>query len=61
VALDIAAKVPKTAVLPPVNYGVSEHYKEFPFCVSLSFDTEIALLKDILESVYREGIKKYLL
>jgi creatinine amidohydrolase len=58
VALDIAAKVSKTAVLPPVNYGVSEHYKEFPFCVSLSFDTEIAFLKDIFESVYREGIKK---
>jgi len=58
VALDIAAKVPRTAVLPPVNYGVSEHYKEFPFCVSLSFETEISLLKDIFESVYREGIKK---
>jgi creatinine amidohydrolase len=58
IALDIAAKVPRTAVLPPVNYGMSEHYKEFPFCVSLSFDTEIALLKDIFESLYREGIMK---
>ena len=58
VALDIAARVPKTAVLPPLNYGVSEHYKEFPFCVSLSFETEIALLKDILESLHREGIRK---
>lgn len=58
IALDIAAKLPRTAVLPPVNYGVSEHYKEFPFCVSLSFDTEIALLKDIFESLHREGIKK---
>jgi creatinine amidohydrolase len=58
VALDIAAKVPKTAVLPPVNYGVSEHYKEFPFCVSLSYDTEIALLRDVFESLHREGVKK---
>ena len=58
VALDIAARVPKTAVLPPVNYGVSEHYKDFPFTVSLQFETEIALLKDIFESVYREGIRK---
>jgi creatinine amidohydrolase len=58
VALDIAGKVPRTAVLPPVNYGVSEHYKEFPFCVSLSYDTEIALLRDIFESLHREGIKK---
>jgi len=58
IALDIAARVPKTAVLPPVNYGVSEHYKEFPFTVSLQFETAIALIRDILESVYREGIRK---
>jgi creatinine amidohydrolase len=58
VALDIAARVPKTAVLPPVNYGVSEHYKQFPFTISLQFDTETALIRDILESVYREGIRK---
>jgi len=57
-ALDIAARVPKTAVLPAVNYGVSEHYKEFSFCVSLQFDTEIAMLRDILESVYSKGIRK---
>ena len=58
IALEIAQRVPKTAVLPPVNYGVSEHYKEFPFTVSLQFETETALLRDILESVYREGIRK---
>ena len=58
IALEIAGRVPRTAVLPPVNYGMSEHYKEFPFTVSLQFETEIALLRDILESVYREGIRK---
>jgi creatinine amidohydrolase len=57
-ALDIAARLPKTAVLPPLNYGVSEHYRDFPFTVSVRFDTEIAFLRDILESVYREGIRK---
>ena len=58
VALDIAARVPKTAVLPPLNYGVSEHYKQFPFTVSVSFETESAFLRDIFESIYREGIRK---
>lgn len=58
IGLEVAARVPKTAVLPPVNYGVSEHYKQFPFTVSLQFETEIAILRDILESVYREGIRK---
>jgi creatinine amidohydrolase len=58
VALDIAARLPGTAVLPPLNYGVSEHYKDFPFTVSVRFETEIAFLADIFESVYREGIRK---
>jgi creatinine amidohydrolase len=58
VGLEVASRVPKMAVLPPVNYGVSEHYRDFPFTVSLQFETEIALLRDILESVYREGIRK---
>ncbi len=58
VALDIAACLPKTAVLPPLNYGMSEHYKSFSFTVSLQFDTETAIIRDILESVYREGIRK---
>jgi creatinine amidohydrolase len=58
IAQEIAQRVPKTGVLPPLNYGMSEHYKEFPFCVSLQYETEIAILRDILESVYREGIRK---
>lgn len=57
-ALDIAARVPKTAVLPPLNYGASDHYRSFSFTVSLQFDTEISIIHDILESVYREGIRK---
>jgi creatinine amidohydrolase len=58
VALDIAARLQNTVVLPPVNYGMSEHYKSFSFTVSLQFDTETAIIRDILESVYREGIRK---
>ncbi|MFA7303545.1 MAG: creatininase family protein [Methanoregula sp.] len=57
-ALDVAARLPNAAVLPPVNYGMSEYYKDFSFTVSLQPDTETAIIRDILESVYREGIKK---
>jgi creatinine amidohydrolase len=57
-ALDIAGRLPRTAVLPPLNYGVSEHYRDFAFTVSIRFETQIAFLRDILESVYREGIRK---
>ncbi len=58
IGLDIAACLPDTVVLPPVNYGMSEHYKMFSFSVSLQFETETAIIRDILESVYREGIRK---
>ncbi|HET6485586.1 MAG TPA: creatininase family protein [Spirochaetia bacterium] len=57
-ALDIAARLSRVAVLPPVNYGVSEHYKDFSFTVTLGFETQSAVIRDILESVYREGIRK---
>jgi len=58
IALDIAARLPKTAVLPPLNYGVSEHYRDFAFTVTVQFETQTAFLRDILESVHREGIRK---
>lgn len=58
IALDIAARVPRMAVLPPVNYGMSEHYKNFSFTVSLKFETEVALLRDIFESLCRERVTK---
>ena len=58
-SLEIAERVPGTVVLPPVNYGYSEHYQNFSFTVSLRSGTETALIEDILESVYREGIRKF--
>jgi creatinine amidohydrolase len=60
-AREIARRVPGTTVLPPLNYGMSEHYRNFPFTVSLRPDTETAVIRDILESLYREGIRKVLI
>lgn len=57
-AREIAARVPGMVVLPPVNYGVSVHYRDFPFTISLNFETETAIIRDILQSVYHEGIRK---
>ena len=57
-ARDLAARVERTAVLPAVPYGMSEHYKDFPFTISLKFETETAIIRDILESLWRERIFK---
>jgi creatinine amidohydrolase len=57
-AEEVAKRLPGAAVLPVVPYGVSEHYRDFSFTVSLGFETETAIIEDILESVYREGIRR---
>jgi len=43
-AQEVAAQVPKTAVLPPVNYGMSEYYRDFSFTVSLDEPPSLSIL-----------------
>jgi creatinine amidohydrolase len=45
-------------LLPPLYYGMSEHYKDFSFTVSLRYETLAELLKDILLSLHRERIDR---
>ncbi len=52
----IADEVDGLLVLPPVNVGYSGHYDTFPFTLTLSYDTTISVIYDILESVIRNGI-----
>lgn len=58
IAEKIAAQVEGLLVLPPVNVGYSEHYAHFPFTLSISCETMVAVLKDIMRSVIRNGIEK---
>jgi creatinine amidohydrolase len=60
VACKVAEKIPGTLVLPPIPYGMSEHYAHFPLTISLRSETLIAVLKDILRSLIRQGIEKIL-
>lgn len=54
----VAEQVEGLLVLPPVNVGFSEHYAHFPFTLSLSQETLIAVLKDLMRSVIKNGVKK---
>jgi creatinine amidohydrolase len=58
IACNVAEKRIGTSVLPPLNYGMSEYYKQFSFTISLHPETESAVIRDILVSVGREGIRK---
>ncbi|HID86340.1 MAG TPA: creatininase family protein [Anaerolineae bacterium] len=57
-ALKVAERVPGLLVLPPVTYGMSEHYAHFPLTISLRSETLVAVLKDILRSLLKHGIEK---
>jgi len=57
-AQKVAEQIPGLLVMPPVTYGMSEHYSSFAFTASLQAETLIAVLKDILLSVLRNGIEK---
>jgi len=57
-SLKVAERVPGLLVLPPVTYGMSEHYAHFPLTISLRSETLVAVLKDILRSLLKHGIGK---
>ena len=54
----VADQVDGLLVLPSINVGMSQHYTHFPFTLSLQPETLVAVLKDILRSVIKNGIKK---
>jgi len=57
-SVKIAEKVKGLLVLPPITVGYSEHYSYFPFNLSLSAETLIEVIKDVLTSVIKNGIKR---
>ncbi|MGR3765944.1 creatininase family protein [Rossellomorea sp. NS-SX7] len=51
---------PHVLVTPTINMGVSPHHLNFPGTISLKPDTLIAILRDIVQSLKHQGIKKFL-
>ena len=58
---DIAACFDDMLVLPALSYGVSDNHMMFDFTLSLSPETLIAVLQDILESLFIRGIFRVIL
>jgi creatinine amidohydrolase len=48
-------------VFPAQPFGVTPYFSDFPGTVSLRLSTYIALMDDILESLYRSGFRRILL
>src|SRR5262249_5346191 len=45
-------------VYPAVPFGLTPYFSDFPGTVSLRLSTYIALIEDLLESVYRSGFRR---
>ncbi len=57
----LAERVEGLMVLPPLNYGLSQHYNKFPFTVSLTPETMTNTIKEVLLEIVRNGIKKIII
>jgi creatinine amidohydrolase len=60
IACEVAARMDKAVVVPPLWYGMSRHYRHKPMCVSLSSQTLITVLKEVMESLIFWNIPKIL-
>jgi creatinine amidohydrolase len=48
-------------VFPPLNYGITPYFRSFPGTVSLTMDTYMRVVRDMLDSVAGYGFKRILL
>jgi creatinine amidohydrolase len=60
-ALEVGRRVPNTMVLPPTWFGMSLRYRHKPMTITLTNDTNIRVIEDILDSLVYWGIKKVLI
>jgi len=60
-AEEVAKRLEKTVVVPPLWYGMSLHYRHKPMCISLTNETITRVIREVLESLAYWGIMKALI
>lgn len=55
-----AARETGVLVTPPLWFGDSPHHLEFPGTISLSTETLVSIMKDIIRSLARNGFRKFI-
>jgi creatinine amidohydrolase len=56
----VAERYPESLLLPPLPYGMSEHYEGVGCALTLSPETLAAVLTDVCESVLKNGVRRIL-
>ncbi len=52
---------PRALAVPAVPYGIAPHHMNFPGTMTLEPETFIAVLEDLVDSMYRHGFRKFFL
>ena len=60
-AEEVAKRINGLLVLPPIPYGMSLHYAEFPIAITLTSETLTKVLKNVFASLLKHGIKKVII
>ena len=57
----VSQRVEGMLCLPALPFGMSRHYSSFPLSITLSTETQLHVLKEILDSLNQQGIRRLLI
>lgn len=57
---DAASQKTGVLVAPPINFGVSPYFLNYPGTISLRLTTLLAIVEDIFNSLYSQGFRRFL-
>lgn len=57
---DAASQKTGVLIAPPLNFGISPYFLDYPGTLSLRSSTFLDLIEDLIRSVYRQGFRRIL-
>ena len=61
IATEVSKGVEGMLMLPPIPYGMSAHYSEFPLAITLKTETLMHVLFEVFDSLRKHGIPRLLI
>jgi creatinine amidohydrolase len=55
---DAASQQSGVIVAPPLNFGCSSYFMDYPGTISIRVETLLKIVEDMIRSVYRQGFKR---
>ncbi len=50
---------PRALAVPVISYGIAPHHMNFPGSITLQPETFLAVLEDVVDSLYQHGFRKF--